>query len=339
MSVVPPARALFAALCLCATIFGQAPVVVYETSTNYSGKYHQSTNEYGDEIILFGSKRVVTQIQIEYFASFVPSGDELARVRFYENTGPGWKGSDQYRTPASPPLWEATFPVGIGYNTATITVPNVKVPLRLTWTVQFFGIAMDATERAGLLIYGDPIVGSSFNDFWELRPVVGWDIVRFSDVPKNNFAARILAVDEAPAAPGLSFNVSGGNLIVSWPATATGLYLESRPGVDSGVWAPVYPQGLQVGNVFQASIPMSEAARIFRLNSQPQTPLTVIASAENVRVRWSAAVGGQKLQTKASLQDTAWVDLPTPTRPSGDYYEAILAATNNTAFFRLSKTF
>jgi hypothetical protein len=338
MSVAPFVRALFAALSLCAPVFGQTPVVVYETSTNYSGQYNQSTNEYGDEIILFGNKRVVTQIQIEYFASFVPSGDEIARIRFYENTGPGWMGSEQYRTPASPPLWETTFPVGTGFNTATITVPNVKVPLRLTWTVQFFGIDLGASEHAGLLIYGVPIVGSSFKDFWELRNGA-WLPLKIPGIETTNFAARILAIDEVPAQPSLSFNVSGGNLIVSWPATATGMYLESRPGVDSGVWTPVYPQGLQVGNVFQVSIPMSDEMRIFRLNSQPQSPLTIIASAENVRVRWSAAVGGQKLQTKASLQDTAWVDLPTPTRPSGDYYEVTVAATNSSGFFRLSKTF
>jgi hypothetical protein len=338
MSVAPFVRALFVALSLCAPVFGQTPVVVYETSTNYSGQYNQSANEYGDEIILFGNKRVVTQIQIEYFASFVPSGDEFARIRFYENTGPGWMGSEQYRTPASPPLWETTFPVGIGFNTATITVPNVKVPLRMTWTVQFFGIDLVASERAGLLIYGPPIVGSSFKDFWELRNGA-WLPLKIPGIETTNFAARILAIDEVPPPPGLSFNVSGGNLIVSWPATATGMYLESRPGVDSAVWMPVYPQGLQVGNVFQVSIPMSEEMRIFRLNSQPQTPLTIIASAENVRVRWSAAVGGQKLQTKASINDTAWVDLPTPTRPTGDYYEVTVAATNSSGFFRLSKAF
>lgn len=338
MSVTLFARNLIAALCLCAPVFGQTPVVVYETSTNYSGKYNQSLNEYGDEIILFGNKRVVTQIQIEYFAAFVPSGDEVARIRFYENTGPAWMGNNDYKRPASPPLWETTIPVGIGFNTATITVPNVKVPFRFTWTVQFFGIAMTATDHAGLLIYGDPIVGSSFNDFWELK-AGDWVPVRYGDVPKNNFAARILAVDTAPPPPSLSVVANGGNVTVSWPATATGMYLESRPAVDGGVWTPVYPQGLQVGTVFQISVPASESARIFRLNSQPQTPLTVIASVESVRVRWSAAVGGQKLQTKSSMADTVWVDLPTPTRPVGDYYEAVLPVTNGSGFFRLSRIF
>jgi hypothetical protein len=104
------------------------------------------------------------------------------------------------------------------------------------------------------------------------------------------------------------------------------------------VWAPVYPQALRVGDAFQISMPMDNGTRIFRLNSKPQLPLTIVADTSAVRVRWSAAVGGQKLQTKASLTGS-WVDVQTPSRPVGDYYEAVTATTNSSAFFRLMRTF
>src|SRR5262245_57087681 len=101
MSAARFAKFLFAGILICVAVRAQTPVVVYETSTNYSGKFNQSLNEYGDEIILFGNKRVITQFQFEYFSAFVPSGDEIARVRFYANTGPAWRGNGDYKTPAS----------------------------------------------------------------------------------------------------------------------------------------------------------------------------------------------------------------------------------------------
>lgn len=312
------------------------PVVIYENSTSYSGKFNHSLNEYGDEISLSGTARLVTQFQFEYYGGFVPQGDESARVRFYSNTGPAWHNTRDWITPAPTPLFETLIPVGTGFNTATITVPYVQVPDHFTWTIQFFGVTMTANDTAGLLFYGTPALGKSFNDFWELL-TIGWTPERVGGVT-NNFSAKVMAVDSVPPPPTLNVAAGGGNLSLSWPATTTGLYLESRPAVDAGVWSPVYPQPLRVGDVFQTSIAMSEGSQIFRLNSKPQSPLTILADASGARVRWSAAIGGQKLQSKTAISE-AWADVPTPSRPVGDYYEATLSPTNTSAFFRLMRTF
>ena len=336
MSVVPFAKSLLVGILICASVRAQSPTVVYECSTNYTGQFNQSVNEYGDEIILFGNKRVITQIQFEYFAAFVPSGDEVGRLRFYENSGPAWMGNKDYQTPTSPPLFETTFPVRVGFNTATITVPNITVPLRFTWTVQFFGIAMTSTDYAGLLFYGNPTIGSSFKDYWELRST-GWVPLLIPGIPRSNFAAKITAVDAAPALPSVSVAVEGSNLRLSWPATSTGLTLESREDINTGYWEPVLPFPLQVGSVFQTTVPIGSGNRIFRLNSSPQPPLLVTAQAGSVRLRWSAAVGGQTLQGTTSLGSTNWTDLPTPTRPVGDYYESSVPLDSPFQFFRLKK--
>jgi hypothetical protein len=337
MSPVRYVQFLFALVFVCIRIHAQSPVIVYEDSTNYSGKFNQLLNEYGDEITLAGTARLVTQFQFEYFGGFTPAGDESARVRFYSNTGPPWINTN-YVTPAATPLFETTIPVGTGFNTATITVPYVNVPDTFTWAIQFFGITMTPNDTAGLLFYGVPTVGKSFiNDYWEHRPN-GWTPVKTFGVT-NNFAAKVVAVDGIPPSPTLSVAVNGGNIIVSWPATVTGVYLESRPAVASGAWTPVYPQALRVGDVFQATIPMTDKAQIFRLNSQPQPPLTVIAVADGVHIRWSAAVGGQKLQTKTSLTDANWTDVATPTRPVGSYYEVVVPTTASSGYFRLVRTF
>jgi hypothetical protein len=328
---------LIAVICVCASIRGQTPVVVYENSSDYSGRFNVSLREYGDEIVLTGTARLVTQFQFEYYGRFVSQGDESARVRFYSNTGPAWRNTKDWITPAPTPLFETLIPLGTGFNTATITVPYVQVPDHFTWTIQFFGVTMTVNDTAGLLFYGKPTLGKSFNDYWEFLSV-GWT-PEYIDGVTNNFAAKVMAVDAAPPPPALNVTANGGNLVLSWPATMTGLYLESRPALDAGiVWSPVYPQPLRVGDVYQTSIAMSEGARIFRLNSKPQAPLTILADTSAVHVRWSAAIGSQKLQSKTAIGD-AWIDVPTPSRPVGDYYEATLSPTNISAFFRLTRTF
>src|SRR5204863_7098877 len=155
---------------------------------------------------LSGMARVITEIQIEYYAEFTAQGDELGRVRFYANTGPFWNGNPDYATPASPPLYEQTFQLATNYQVAVISVPNVLVPDHFTWTVQFLGISQASTgDRAGLLLYDPPTVGQSLSDFWELQPT-GWAPLGRDDL-KSNFGVRILAVS-GPAQPRLSITRS-----------------------------------------------------------------------------------------------------------------------------------
>jgi hypothetical protein len=342
MSVNRFALHLIAGFCICASIPAQTiptPVVVYENATNYTGKFNLSSNEYGDEIVLSGDAHFITQFQFEYVGNFTPQGDEIARLRFYANTGPSWQGATQpgYLTPAATPLWETVLPISPGFNTATISVPYVNVPSRFTWTVQFFGLAMSTNDNAGLLFYDQPTIGSSFNDYWELL-TKGWWLERYLDIPNNNFAAKIMAVSEVPPPPRLSVSQSSGNMVLSWPVGLTSLYLESKPAVSGGIWEPVLPLALRVGDVFQTTIPIGSGNRIFRLNSQPQPPLSITADASGgVKLRWSSAVGGQKIQTKTALTDATWTDAPTPTRPTGDFYEAVIPAGSGAAFFRLSR--
>src|SRR5690348_9147906 len=117
MSPVRFVQILIAVISVCASIHAQTPVVVYDDSTDYSGQFNHTTNEYGDEIILAGTARLVTQFQFEYYGGFTPQGDESARVRFYSNTGPAWMNTRDWITPAATPLFETLIPVGTGFNT------------------------------------------------------------------------------------------------------------------------------------------------------------------------------------------------------------------------------
>jgi hypothetical protein len=247
-----------------------AAEIVYDNSdsANYLQTDYESTNEFGDEVILAGTARIVTEIQIEYYAQFTPSGSQLGRVRFYANTGPLWRGDPDYPTPASPPLYEQTFQLATNYQVAVIEVPNVVVPDDFTWTVQFLGISQTSTnDRAGLLRYGSPTVGQSFDDFWELLPAPdGWSPLG-EDQVKYNFGARILAVSSLASAPSLAIARSGNNVVITWP-TATGNFrLESKANLSDPTWNNVAQTPAVNGSNYQVTLPASSGNTFFRLES------------------------------------------------------------------------
>jgi hypothetical protein len=257
--------AMFAAAALLGETRFTSAEIVYDNSTDPSGFDYESPNEYGDQVILAGTARVVTEIQIEYYASYTPRGNELARVRFYANTGPFWQGNPDYPTPAATPLYEETFAPGQGYKTAIISVPNILVPDTFTWTIQFLGIAQSDTDVAGLLFYSTPTVGQSFDDFWELT-TSGWGAAGVSYVPSNNFGAQITAIP-ATTGPTLTVIRVNNNLQIAWPATDTGYTLEYKNDLNAASWTTVSPAPVVNGSNFQVTLPIGTANQMFRLRS------------------------------------------------------------------------
>ena len=67
--------------------FVKAQEVVYNNTdpANRQETYTSEKREFGDEVELAGSARLVTEIYFEYYANFTPQGDEKARVRIYSN--------------------------------------------------------------------------------------------------------------------------------------------------------------------------------------------------------------------------------------------------------------
>ncbi|MGV3774722.1 MAG: PEP-CTERM sorting domain-containing protein [Verrucomicrobiales bacterium] len=196
-----------AAVALCgSTAHAATPAkeLVYDNTTTYLERFGTEVTEYGDELNLAGSSRVVTDFVFRYFGDFTQTGDEFARIRFYKNDVP----LSQNQIAPGTLLWTSTlFGLNPGNNTRVLSVPNIEVPGNFTFTIQFQGMSQQAGDRAGLLMYDPPTVGTSFNDFWRKREDGEWRLVRY-DV-RNNFAARVLAVPEPAvlslAAAGLAF--------------------------------------------------------------------------------------------------------------------------------------
>lgn len=168
--------------------------IVYDNTTTYLDRFAGEEGEFGDEIILAGTARLLTQIQFEYFGDFAQQGDELAKVRIYTNE----KVYDLYRNEPTKVLFESGFfPINPGYNSRSITVPGVLLPEVVTFTIEFRGLA--STEKAGLLLYSPPSVGQSWNELWRRNDEGNWQPIIYSRTDptlKANTALRLTAREE-----------------------------------------------------------------------------------------------------------------------------------------------
>ncbi len=172
--------------------------IVYDNSTQYLNRYYAVTNEFGDEISLAGTARLVNEFVFEYFANFIPQGDEGVRVRFYANDGPGI-----FLKPSTVLYDSGTLPISTNFNALHLSLPNVQVPDTFTWTVQFSGVAQKPGDEAGLLFYNPPTVGAplaagrigSYYDYWK-KVGTFWTYYNFGTNPPANFGARVYANTE-----------------------------------------------------------------------------------------------------------------------------------------------
>src|SRR6476619_2641243 len=69
---------------------GLASTVAYDNSTTDLNRTYAAPNgtEFGDDITLAGTDRVVNEFKFEYFLSSNASGNETLQVQFYANDGP-----------------------------------------------------------------------------------------------------------------------------------------------------------------------------------------------------------------------------------------------------------
>jgi hypothetical protein len=188
-------------------LVSQAPAAtIYDNSVNdLVTRLNPGLKEIGDEVIFAGSERFVTQFDFEYYGlnsanNFLFSGPVEARVRFYLNDGPLF---NTYATPGTT-LFDSGWFGGFGptpRNTLVFAsaigdfpIGGLYIPANsITWSVQFRGLG--GTDQVGVDIYNPPVVGASYNDYWENNAGT-WTALNGS-VPMN-FAARFIAVVPEP---------------------------------------------------------------------------------------------------------------------------------------------
>jgi len=195
-----------------------AASIIYDNSaaTSYLNNFFSSALEYGDEINFAGSKRVLTDISFEYNANII-TVDQTEKVHFkvYNNDGPsGAPGTVLYDSNTDQ---AGGIPIFNGINSVNIDLLSIKVPDKVTFSVQFTGLGPG--ESAGLTMYDPPTVGKllaggvigSFDDFWENAGGT-WTLFRFPNGnPAGNFGARFSAIPEAST---VTYAILGGLILV-----------------------------------------------------------------------------------------------------------------------------
>ena len=209
---------LFLLPLLCAT----ASEVVFENTAGITTNYYMFGRQYGDDINLAGTGRVVTEFSFLYFGDV--STNLLTpgqwRIRFYKNDGALDKPSVATSQKPNTLLWDSGLhPVSPGYRIAKLAVPNITVPDRFTWTVEFYNLSQNSGNGAGLVLAHPPTIGAiltgknstvigSFSDFWLLedsKVLDSWTLQIFSnnpnEGPQGNFFARVVTLVSSNKAP------------------------------------------------------------------------------------------------------------------------------------------
>ncbi len=180
--------------------------IIFDNSTNdLVARFNPGTTEVGDQIVLDGTARYLTDFRFEYWGvnALSPGGPSFdgsvqARVRFYLNDGTPFNG---YATPGTQfydsgwfsldPTDRSTlvFLQGTDFPYGGLLMPLSGVPGdEMTWTVQFQG--MTANDSVGVDLYAPPNIGGDYPDYWE-NTISGW--VLKTNVVTMDFGARMEA--------------------------------------------------------------------------------------------------------------------------------------------------
>jgi hypothetical protein len=283
--------------------------------------YYMFGRQYGDDINLAGSGRIVTQFTFLYFGN-IPTNLISAgewRIRFYKNDGAlEYTNILSTQKPKSL-IWESgVYPVQPGYQKTTLAVPQVTVPDRFTWTVEFFNLPQDSNNGAGLVLANPPTIGAklpgntspvigSYSDFWMLEEADiedSWSLHLFSSDPavgpQGNFFAQVVTVANPNKAPvwisaALNRRVSEGSTLVfqlkatdsDLPAQPLTYRLISGPtGLTvstNGVltWRPTEEQGPSTNRVrVNVSDSFTTVAQDFDIIVRDSEPTVAVATLE-----------------------------------------------------------
>ncbi len=164
--------------------------IVFDNTATTSGAFFATTNEFGDQMDLGLSNRLIDSLSFEYYGDFTADGDETAVARIYANDG-GDIGSGS--KPGTLLYESDSFGIAAGFNSVNISGLLIEGADSITWTVEFAGVGEVEGDRAGLIFYNPPAVGSSSDDFW-VKSGGSWSTFTAADAETiNNFGARVTA--------------------------------------------------------------------------------------------------------------------------------------------------
>lgn len=282
---------------------GVGAEIVYEDltpglSSRYAGLDSLGRpTEFGDEVSLAGTARLVTQFAFEYYGELVESPARTYRIRFYANDGPGVA-----LVPRTLLYDSGAFPIR---NTAPtnraevrLTIPSIEVPNSFTWTIEFSGLTQLPGDRAEVIVYDPPTIGGvlangrigSYTDCWKNDNGVWLTVL--GPVPLN-FAAQITAVPEI-LTPTVTVQSNPTAALVRWVGSPYGTYAVQGSN-NSADWTELTRQKVDhAGRGSYLHVPsigvLYPAYRVVRLHVPPPSPQMTVAreaGTGKVNLGWS----------------------------------------------------
>lgn len=191
---------LLAGLAALAGGSADAQVLVYDNSQNKLGSGYTSTREFGDEIWLGRTERILTGLTYSY-TGLNFDGDETVTFRIYANNVLHDPTTDPVAMAPGTLLYQESSPLpgtdsqgGLMQYDLTGGLPVVAPGDRITFTVSFGGVSGDDT--AVLNIYNPPDIGVNPSDFWE-HDGTSWVLSQINGgATPANFGAQVFAVPE-----------------------------------------------------------------------------------------------------------------------------------------------
>jgi len=251
----------------CLGVFPLAADTIYDNSAHDLGvRFDPGGLEIGDEVIVAGTARYLTNFSFEYWGtSTTPgafAGNVETRVRFYQNDGVLFHG---YATPGTMFYDSGWFRIAPTARSLLVFTTDNVLPAEglfipasdVTWSVQFQGLGTG--DAAGVDLFSPVVTGFNYSDYWE-NDASGWAL-KTNSYPMN-FAAKM----EATARPQLHISLLSGQAKLFWPTSAFNFVLQSSPVVGPAAsWNPITTGISTSGSNYVYTVAPTGVSRFFRL--------------------------------------------------------------------------
>ena len=184
-----------------------------------------------------------------------------------------------------------------------------------------------ATEADGVVLLNDLI-----------PPDSGWDLIYGLGINnhgqivgegyRQGYGAMAYRLDPVPP-PTLRIELQGTNVVISWAPHWSRPVLEAAEVMEPTAWRAV-----PGGDTSPVVLPARDAARFFRLNSQPTYPprLSLQPAGPHLVVSWTPVEPGYVLESSPSLSAPVWTPVP-----GGTNSPVTVPNAAASGFFRLRK--
>jgi hypothetical protein len=237
-----------------------------------------------------------------------------------------------------------------GLNVVTISNPSRRGAFfRLTQTPT--PLALSVTEVGGNYLVTWPATAEDvfLEQNFDATQVNGWAVSRHPIIVSNALSTVVIPVSNttffrlttSPTPLILKIERTNANVVVSWPAAATGYYLEQNPDIaQTNGWSYVGLSAAYSNGRSVVTMLASDTMLYYRLNLNPAPPrFKVAATTTNTVISWAAPSTGYFLERTADPSlATGWLFVTNPVVVVSGQNTVTVPPAGGPTFYRLTLT-